>query len=115
VIASIIMTAEDFRRIALSLPGAIEKSHMHHPDFRAAGKVFATLGYPNAEVGMAKLTPEQQNNFVQADPAAFAPVNGAWGLKGATHVRLKAAKKTMVRKALAEAWRNVTSSAGTSR
>jgi hypothetical protein len=28
------MTAEDFRRIALSMPDAIEASHMGHPDFR---------------------------------------------------------------------------------
>jgi hypothetical protein len=101
------MTPEDFRRIALSLPGAIEKAHMGHPDFRAGGKIFATLAYPNDEVGMARLTPEQQHNFVQADPAAFAPVKGAWGRRGCTHVRLSAARRPLVKKALEDAWRNV--------
>ena len=37
------MDAEDFRRIALSMPGAEESSHMGAPDFRVAGRIFATL------------------------------------------------------------------------
>ena len=38
------MTAEEFRRIALGLPEALEDEHMGHPDFRVRGKIFATLG-----------------------------------------------------------------------
>ena len=41
------MTAAEFRRLALSLPEAEEREHMHHPDFRVGGKIFATLGYPD--------------------------------------------------------------------
>jgi hypothetical protein len=37
------MDANDFRRIALSLEGAEESSHMGAPDFRVDGRVFATL------------------------------------------------------------------------
>src|SRR5579862_5540834 len=103
------MTVQDFREMALALPGAEERAHMKHPDFRAGGKIFATLAYPSVEFGMAKLTPEQQHNFVKADPVGFAPVKGAWGLKGCTHVRLRVAKKTLVKKALRAAWENVTS------
>jgi hypothetical protein len=43
------VTQDDFRRIALSMPEAIESSHMGHPDFRVAGKIFATLGAPALE------------------------------------------------------------------
>jgi hypothetical protein len=43
------VTAEDFRTFALSLPDAIESAHMHHPDFRVRGKIFATLGYPDKD------------------------------------------------------------------
>jgi hypothetical protein len=100
------MTAADFRRLALSFPEATESAHMDHPDFRVRGKIFATLGYPDAGVGMVKLFPDQQTEFVRAEPKAFAPVNGAWGQRGATHVRLKAAKKASVQRALAAAWRN---------
>ncbi len=73
---------------------------MNHPDFRIGGKVFATLGYPDAEWGMVKLTPEEQQNYVGAAPEAFSPANGAWGRKGSTMVRLKSARTPMARKAL---------------
>jgi predicted DNA-binding protein (MmcQ/YjbR family) len=99
------MTANDFRRIALTLPGAEEHAHMNHPDFRVAGKIFATLGYPDKSCGMVKLSPEQQHYFSKADPGVFEPVKGAWGRGGATRVHLKAAKKAMLAKALETAWR----------
>ena len=54
------MTADGFRRAALSFPEAEERSHMKHPDFRVRGKIFATLGYPDKTRGMVKLTPDQQ-------------------------------------------------------
>ena len=100
------MTADQFRRLALSMPQASESAHMGHPDFRVAGKIFATLGYPGNGWGMVKLTREQQELFVKSQPAAFAPVKGAWGLGGATNVRLRAAKTGAVREALDLAWRN---------
>jgi hypothetical protein len=55
---------------------------------------------------MVKLTPEQQESFVQTEPKVFAPVKGAWGRAGATSVQLRAAKKTSLRTALFLAWRN---------
>src|SRR5947199_3289957 len=67
------MTAREFRSLALSLPRASEAAHMGHPDFRVAGRIFATLGYPRSGWGMVKLTPEQQELFVRAQPAVFAP------------------------------------------
>jgi hypothetical protein len=100
------MTVQDFRTIALSFPETAEQMHMNHPDFRVRGKVFATLGYPDATCGMVKLTPEQQHEFIKSNPGVFAPSKGAWGLGGSTIVKLKAAKKTVMRTALAAAWRN---------
>jgi hypothetical protein len=79
---------------------------MGHPDFRVAGRIFATLGYPNRSLGMVKLTPEQQQFFVRALPAAFTPVKGTWGRSGNTNIRLRAAKRAAVREALITAWRN---------
>ena len=99
------MTAGDFRRLALGFPETTEGAHMDHPDFRVGGKIFATLGYPDMRVGMVKLFPDQQADFVRAEPKVFTPVKGAWGRRGATHVRLKAAKKASVQRALAAAWR----------
>lgn len=101
------MTAAGFRRLALSLPEAIEVGHMGHPDFRVGGRIFATLGYPDDSWAMVKLTPEQQEAFVSAEPSVFVPVKGGWGRGGATNVRLRAAKSASLRVALATAWRNV--------
>jgi len=100
------MTARAFRKMALSLPEATEAIHMNHPDFRVGGKVFATLGYPDKSWGMVKLSPKQQAAFVKADPEGFVPVKGAWGLKGATNVYLRAVTSKAVRKALEAAWSN---------
>jgi hypothetical protein len=100
------MTAADFRALALSLPEAAESAHMDHPDFRVRGKIFATLGYPTAEWGVLKLTPQQQQHYVGAAPDVFVAVKGAWGKRGATSVRLRAARKTDVRKAIVAAWCN---------
>src|SRR5438874_7297170 len=99
------MTADAFRRLALSLPEAVEGSHMGHADFRVGGKIFATLG-PDESWGMVKLTPEQQVEFVRLTPKIFEPISGAWGRRGATKVVLKAATKTAVVPALVAAWKN---------
>jgi len=80
---------------------------MGHPDFRVGGKIFATLGYPDDTHAMVKLTPEQQEAFVDAEPAVFAPVKGGWGRKGATTVHLRAARARSLRVALTVAWENV--------
>jgi hypothetical protein len=101
------VTAEDFRTLALSLPDAIESAHMHHPDFRVRRKIFATLGYPDKDWAVAKLTPKQQNLFVQSDSKTFQPVKGAWGRCGNTKIYLPRAKIDIVRDALTLAWRNV--------
>ena len=101
------MTASDFRRIALSFPETTESAHMDHPDFRVGGKIFATLDYPGKGWSMVKLPPKQQVFFIEAEPKVFAPAKGAWGLRGATIVHLRAAKRVSLRRALAAAWRNV--------
>jgi len=102
------MTPAAFRKLALLLEGATEGAHGGHPDFRAGGKVFASLGYPGAEWGMAKLAPEQQQMLVSAEPKMFVAVKGTWGLRGATSVRLDAADVRTMRSALTMAWQNVT-------
>lgn len=100
------MTANGFRKMALSLPEASESVHMNHPDFRVAGKVFATLGYPDKSSGMVKLSPKQQAAFVKEEPEAFEPVKGGWGLKGATNVYLREVTAATLRRALEAAWVN---------
>lgn len=98
--------SEDFRRIALGMKDAIESAHMGHPDFRASGKIFATLHHDH-EWGMVKLTPDQQQEFVRKYPAAFKPENGAWGRDGCTAVRLDAVDDETLGEALTLARRGV--------
>jgi hypothetical protein len=99
------MNANDFRRIALSLDGAEEGSHMGHPDFRVGGRIFATLAAADQGYGNLLLTPEQQAAFVEELPEVFIPIAGGWGKNGATHVRLSAASEDVVTGALRTAWK----------
>ncbi|HTL77963.1 MAG TPA: MmcQ/YjbR family DNA-binding protein [Candidatus Babeliales bacterium] len=99
------MTPNEFRELALSFAEAIESAHMRHPDFRVGGRIFATLGYPDENFAMVKLSADDQKEFVRTNPRVFTPVKGAWGRQGATNVHLPSATTNIVRKALTAAWR----------
>jgi hypothetical protein len=101
------MSSSSFRRIALALPEAIEGSHQGHADFRVGKRIFATLGYPDNDWGMVKLTPEQQSVLVEAEPDIFRPVPGGWGKQGNTNVRLAKADPTTLQSVLTLAWQNI--------
>ena len=98
------MNIKDFRRIALSMEGAQESSHMGNPDFRVAGRIFATLAAAKLGNGNLMLTPEQQAAFVAELPELFIPVKGGWGRMGATHIVLAAASEDVLAGALRAAW-----------
>jgi hypothetical protein len=99
------MTPNEFRELALSFPEVIESAHMRHPDFRVGGRIFATLGYPDEDSAMVKLTPEEQKEFVGSNQGVFTRVKGAWGRQGAAKIYLPAATTNVVREALTAAWR----------
>jgi len=79
------MNAADFRRIALSLPGAEERSHMGALDFRVGGRIFATLASQNQGYGNLMLTPEQQAAFVEESPEVFEEIRGNQGTEHSFH------------------------------
>jgi hypothetical protein len=99
------MNIGDFRRVALSLPGAQEGSHMGNADFRVGGRIFATLAAAKQGYGNLMLTPEQQAAFVADMPQVFLPVPGGWGRHGATHVRLAETTEDILHGALHTAWK----------
>ena len=98
-------TADDFRRLALGLPGAEERSHRGAPDFRVGGRIFATLAHEAQGFGNLVLTSESQAMFVREAPEVFVPISGGWGRLGMTHIRLAAADEDAVAGALRTAWK----------
>jgi hypothetical protein len=101
------MSSNRFRRVALGLPEVIEGAHQGHADFRVGKRIFATLGYPDDDWGMVKLSPEQQSILVEAEPDIFRPVPGGWGKQGNTNVRLAKADQATLQSALTLAWTNI--------
>jgi hypothetical protein len=99
------LTVDEFRIVALKMGGAVEGAHMGHPDFRVSGRVFASL-YPNGQDGMVKLTPEQQQHFIETEPDAFVPASGAWGRQGCTTVHLSLVDEDKLGEAMTLAWQN---------
>jgi len=99
------VTVADYRRLALSMPGAVESSHMGNPDFRVDGRIFCTLSLAKEGYGVLKLTPEAQAGMVADAPEVFSPVPGGWGRMGATRVRLDAVTEDVLEAALRMAWR----------
>lgn len=99
------MNAADFKRIALSLEGAEEGSHMGATDFRVGGRIFATLAAVKQGYGNLMLTVEQQQAFVAEEPEVFLPIPGGWGRMGCTHMVLAKANEDLMAGALQTAWK----------
>jgi hypothetical protein len=97
------LTADDFRELALAHQGSVEGAHMGHPDFRANGRIFATL-QADERTGMVKVEPEEQAILLREYPDVFTPAAGAWGRQGSTMVRLEAATAHVVKPAMLLAW-----------
>jgi hypothetical protein len=104
------VNATQFRRMALAMAGAVEGAHMGHPDFRANGRIFATLHAGN-KTGMVKLPPDLQKQFLEADPETFSPASGAWGRQGCTIVRLASAGEELLGEAMTLAWQGIAKAA----
>jgi hypothetical protein len=79
-----------FRAFALSLPEAVEGSHMGAADFRVDGRIFATLAYGTKGLGTLKLSLEQQADLLAEGSDYFQPAPGGWGRMGMTLVALDA-------------------------
>jgi hypothetical protein len=87
-------------------PQAVESNHQNHPNFRV-GKIFATMGYPDHQWAMVKLTYEQQTVLVSAEPNIFVPAAGTWGKRGSTLVRLEHLDVRTGTSAIQMAWEHV--------
>ena len=99
------MTPAAFQKLALSMPEAEASEHFGTPDYRVAGRIFATAGRVDGRA-VLKLTPDQQQMLCEAEPAMFAPLANAWGRKGWTNLILGTADAATAKSALWMAWRN---------
>ena len=98
------LTRDDIRRIALSMPEAHEAPHFHMASFRVGKKIFCTLHSPEQRI-MLKLDPEDQRNL--ADGAAIEPVPGGWGRKGSTFVWFEKLAPERLPELMRRAWARV--------
>ena len=103
-------SVKDFRRMALGLEGVLESAHMGHPDFRAHGRIFATI-QQDPQWGGLMLTPEQQQRFLRAQPGSFKPAAGAWGASGSTLVHFGSVDEDTLGEALTLCWQNAAAKA----
>lgn len=97
-------TAEDLRRIALSLAGTQEVPHMNRTAFKVA-RIYATLPADGLTANL-KLEPEEQEFKHMMAPEAYSPVPGGWGAQGWTTITLDALDVGQLKSALEAAWRN---------
>ena len=100
------MTFDDFRRLALDMPEAVEAAHMSKADFRVRNKIFATLDDAE-DLGTLKLSRDQQQLLIDSLGPAVFPANGSWGAQGWTRLRLADLEVGDVVPGLRMAWCNV--------
>jgi len=100
------ITIEQARRAALSLPETEEYQHFHLPAFRIEKKIFATI-HEDKHFMMVKLSLVDQSVFCSFNKEIIFPVPGGWGRQGSTFINLKKIKKSLFMDALTTAWKNV--------
>jgi len=98
------ISIEQARKVALSLPESEEKPHFHLTSFRIKDKIFATI-HADKNYVMVKLSAIDQSVFCAYNKEVIFPVPGGWGKKGATFIDLKKVNKSMLLDALSTAWK----------
>ena len=81
------VTTQEFRKLALAMPNAVEQPHFEATSFRVNKKIFATMD-ERVNCVCLMLTVEDQSVFCLHDVAVIYPVPNKWGQNGATYVEL---------------------------
>ncbi|WP_437937774.1 MmcQ/YjbR family DNA-binding protein [Sorangium sp. So ce341] len=98
------VSSDELRKLALSLPEAEEQDHFGKPSFRVRGKIFATH-WVAQEQAVLKLSLEEQDSLVQAQPDVFSVT--PWGHQGWTRVELRRVDPALLEELLVGAFRRV--------
>lgn len=96
------VSAAKVRKLALALEDASEVPHFDRAAFRTTRRMFATMSGDGKDVNFM-FDPMLQEHYVAMAPKAFAPLDNAWGQKGATRCELKAVDEATFHSALAAA------------
>ena len=97
----------DLRRLALAMPGVVEKPHFDRAAFVVA-RTFVTLAADGLTANF-KFTPDEQALKCEIAGDAFAPVPNAWGAQGWTTAQLARLGEDELAAALEMAWRHAQS------
>ena len=104
--SSRMVSADDFRQMALSLPRAVEKQVLGSQEFRIRDKASATVGWTEPGWAVVRLTPKDQAAFMGKSPA-LSPEPGGRGRRGVTRVRLAGLDAGLMAPLVQAAWRLV--------
>jgi hypothetical protein len=96
-------TADDLRKIALSLEGTVEQPHFDRQAFKAR-RIYATLASDRLTANI-RFTPDEQEFRCAAQPEGYRPVPNKWGAQGWTIATLSGLTRDELRVALESAWR----------
>lgn len=100
------MTAQQFRKLALSLENVEENPHFDRAAFKVTGsRIFATLHEPSRTANV-KLSPVDQSVFSDLSKGAVYPVPNKWGIQGWTTIELKTAPGELIADAVETAYRD---------
>jgi hypothetical protein len=77
---------DQFRTIAMQMPGVTEAPHFEKTSFRFRTKIFATVDRAG-QTGCLKLSGEEQRHYSLSN-TAVSPVPNKWGNTGWTNVDL---------------------------
>jgi hypothetical protein len=96
-----VVSTDEARRLALSLPEAVEQDHHGRPSFRVGGRIFATLWDP--EHMNVMLDEPGILTAVQGHPDVCAEV--MWGKRlAAVRVTLPVVDSSLLSELLSDAW-----------
>ena len=101
------MTAAAFRKLALSLPEAVELPHFERASFRVGKKIFATMTAAGDEA-MVRVAPRQKlHGLLKSHPDVFFSYGGWTERNGSLGIRLQRATAAQLHELLVDSWRHV--------
>jgi hypothetical protein len=101
-----VATADDLRRIALSLEGTTEAPHFDRAAFKVK-RIYVTLAADGRSANL-NFTPDEQEFKTMLAPEVFQAIDNGWGRQGWTTITLPAASEDELRAALTMAYAHAT-------